>query len=128
MSGSPGGPGQDVLRLRLKPRCRVGCYQWEKEMPRELVVALEVRGDWRKAGRDDDLSAGFDYEPVCRRLVEFCEGRVFELVEAIAEGVAALVCRDFGAAWVKVTVVKREALPALERVEVEIERHADEYR
>lgn len=112
----------DRLVLRFRPRCRVGCYDWEKDFPREVAIEVELAFDCRAAGRDDDLAKAFDYEPLGRRLVELAEGRHFQLVEALAEAVARLVVVDFQVPEVRVAVTKREAMPAMDEVVVEVRR------
>jgi dihydroneopterin aldolase len=112
----------DELTIRMRPRCRVGHYDWEKDFPRELGVELTLWVDCQSPGRSDDLADAFDYEPVCRRLLEFCEGGTFGLVEAVAEGIARIVLDEFGLARVRVAVTKRESLPAVDGVTVRVER------
>jgi dihydroneopterin aldolase len=55
-------------------------------------------------------------------LLEFCEGKSFDLVEAVAEGVARLCVIDFDQDRVRVAVTKKESLPAMDGVTIEIER------
>lgn len=110
------------MTLRMRPRVRVGCYDWEKEMPRELGLEVTLWVDCREAGLHDDLTCGFDYEPLGRRLLEFCEGQTFDLVEAVSEGVARICIGEFAQSRVRVAVTKRESLPAMDAVVVTIER------
>lgn len=112
----------DELTIRMRPRCRVGHYDWEKDFPRELSLELTLWADCEAAGRSDALADAFDYEPVCRRLLEFCEGGTFGLVEAVAEGVARILLEEFGQARVRVAVTKHESLPAVDGVTIRIER------
>lgn len=117
----------DTMTLELRPRVRVGCFDWEKEIARELGVTLTLWLDCREAGKRDDLSLGLDYEPLVKRLVAFCEGRTFDLVEAVAEGVARITVEDFAQSRVRVAVSKRESLTALDAVTITIERGTDDY-
>ena len=48
----------------------------------------------------------------------------FLLLEVLAEHVADLILRDFGALWVRVRIVKPGILPDVKEVGVEIERGA----
>ena len=112
----------DELQVRMRPRVRVGHYDWETDFPRELTVELTLWADCAPAGRSDALEDAFDYEPVCRRLLEFCEGGTFALVEAVAEGIARICLEEFGQPRVRVAVTKHESLPAVDGVTVRIER------
>lgn len=115
----------DELGIRMRPRCRVGCYDWEKDFPRELTVELTLWADCEAAGRADDVAAAFDYEPLCRRLLEFLEGGTFALVEAVAEGVARIALDEFAQSRIRVAVTKHESLPGVDGVTVRIERTRD---
>jgi dihydroneopterin aldolase len=105
----------------------VGCYQWEKDLPRDLIVELTLRVDCQQAGLRDDLKQGFNYEPLGKRLLEFCEGGPFGLVEAVSEGVARICVEEFDQDWVRVSVTKRESLPAMDGVTVTIERTREDF-
>jgi dihydroneopterin aldolase len=102
----------------------VGCYEWEKGLRRELSIAVSFPFDCRPAGESDELGKAFDYEPLVARLVARAEGGDFDLVEALAETVARTCLDEFGLPEIRVSITKREALPALDAVVVEIERRA----
>lgn len=125
MKKGPGkrtSPARDRITLRLRPRCVVGCYEWEKGLRRELAIEVSFGFDCRPAGETDALVRAFNYEPLVARLVAVTEGGDFDLVEAVAETVARVCLDEFGLPAVRVAVTKREALPALDAVVVEIER------
>lgn len=118
---------KDRMRIEMRPRCRVGCYDWEKNWPRVLELSLEIPTDARTPGRSDQLEDGFNYEPFAARILEFSEGQVFQLVEALSEGVARLAVVEFGLPWVKVELTKKESLPAVAGVTIAIERTRDDF-
>ncbi len=106
----------------MRPRCRVGCYDWEQEFPRELTVEVKLWVDCEAAGTNDDLSQAFNYEPVVRRLLQFIEEGSFKLVEAVAEHVARICIEEFEQPRALVKVTKHESLPAMDSVSIEIDR------
>ncbi len=117
----------DRMVLRLRVRAVVGCYDWEKELRREIPIEVELPVDCRAAGRDDDLAAALNYEPLVKALVGFAEGGDFDLVEALAEGAARICLEATGVPEVTVRVKKREALPCLDEVEIAIRRTRADY-
>jgi len=118
---------QDRMTLELRPRCIVGCYDWEKELRREMGVRLELLVDCAEAGRTDSMEAALNYEPLVKGAMRFAEEGDFDLVEALAEGLARLCVVEHGVHWVRVSVTKREALPGLDAVTVAIERGSADY-
>lgn len=115
------------MTLELRPRCVVGCYDWEKTLRREMRLRLVLETDCAAAGREDDLEKGLNYEPLVTRLMEAAEGGDFDLVEALAETAARICVVEFKVPRVEVAVTKREALPGLDAVTIEISRGTEDY-
>ena len=61
--------------------------------------------------------------PPSRKICDHAQGKIVELVETMAEQVAALVLEDERVQWVKVTLTKPGAVPNAAGVGVEILRH-----
>ncbi len=70
---------------------RHGVLASERELGQRFVLDLEMRLDLRRAGVSDDLTETVDYSEVYRRVREIVEGEPFDLIEAVAERVAASV-------------------------------------
>ncbi len=70
---------------------RHGVLASERELGQRFVVDLEMRLDLRPAGVSDDLTKTVDYREVHHRVREIVEGEPFDLIEAVAERVAASV-------------------------------------
>jgi len=56
------------------------------------------------------------------RIQQLFRDQHFSLLERAAEAIAALVLKDFGAPWVRVSIAKLSALPGVKRLGVVIER------
>lgn len=108
-----------VRNLRLD--ARIGVYDWEKAELQPLVVDLEFETGSRLACHTDRLDDTVDYGAVVARLRELVVERHFELVEAMAEAMAMLLQRDFGVAWLKLTLTKLAPFPGV-GVGIEFER------
>ena len=102
-----------------------GVFPEENALGQKFVVSLTVYVDTSRAGATDDLDASIDYGAVAHDVDAFLRDNTYKLIEAAAEGVAALVLRRYPAALgVRVRLEKPWApvgLP-LATVAVEIER------
>lgn len=102
-----------------------GVYPEETALGQKFVVSLTIYADTSRAGATDDLDASIDYGAVAHDVDAFLRDNTYKLIEAAAEGVAALVLRRYPAALgVRVRLEKPWApvgLP-LATVAVEIER------
>lgn len=120
----------DQLRIRnLTFYARHGLLPEEARLGQRFEVDVELRVDLAPAGAADDPSRTIDYAALCKVVEETVTGqRRFQLVEGLAEAVAAAVgvraAAVFGAAAVVVRV--RKPNPPVDAVfdglEVEIER------
>lgn len=70
---------------------RHGVLAIERELGQRFVVDLEIRMDLRRAGVSDDLTETVDYNEIHRRVREIVEGEPYDLIEAVAERVAASI-------------------------------------
>jgi dihydroneopterin aldolase len=109
----------------LEILCTIGAYEWEKEIRQKLVLDLEMEFDCQPAGQSDDLAKALDYASVSERVTALVTGSPTELVETIAERVAAMILSEFAVERVRVRVTKPHAvLAARGGVGVEIVREA----
>jgi dihydroneopterin aldolase len=101
-----------------------GALAAERERGQEFVVDVEVEADLRAAGRSDDLADTVDYRPIYAAAREVVEGPARQLLEAVAEEIAARVLRLDGVQAVTVRVRKPAVrLPGpLDHAAVEITR------
>lgn len=88
--------------------CRIGFHDYERHIRQRVVVDFEAETDWRAVARRDepDPSALVDYYEVNRRIQGLIDGRAYNLVEALAEDVARLLCSSFPVSRVRVRVTK----------------------
>lgn len=84
----------------------------ERDEPQPVVVDVEIIGDLAEAAAADTVTATIDYGAVCSEVREEITTQSYELIEALAEGVAARVIA-LGANAVRITVSKPRAAEAL---------------
>jgi FolB domain-containing protein len=96
----------------------------EREHPQPWVVDVELRRDLHDLR--DDLGATVDYTKVAKAAREVVENESFELVETLANAVAARVLQ-FGGESVRVRVAKPRsaALVGVDEIAVTVERFPD---
>ena len=84
-----------------------GTLPAENELGQPFVVSIELHLDLRPAGSSDDLTRTVDYGEVHRMARDIVGGPPVQLIETLAERIAAGVLRDHPAVEaVKVKVAK----------------------
>ena len=106
----------------LKVETRIGVYDWEQRLKQPLLLNLEIEPPSPAAFASDSFSDALDYAAVVERLKMFLSDHPHSLLERLAEEVAALILREFGAPWVRVQLAKISALPGVRQLGVRIER------
>lgn len=100
----------------------IGCYEWEKEKAQTLRFDLEMAWDIKKAAASDQLADTLDYHAVAKRIDEYARTHTFELVEALAENIAALIMKEFSVPGLHLRLAKPDALENTIDVGVQISR------
>jgi D-erythro-7,8-dihydroneopterin triphosphate epimerase len=103
-------------------RCVIGVYAWERELKQDVIFNITLSADLRKAGRTDNVADTVDYKQLKQSIIELVESSAFQLIETLAEQVAARCLAQPGVQAVKVRVDKPGALRFARTVGVEIER------
>ena len=86
-----------------------GANPEERTQGQRFVVDVRLAADLRDAGRADDLMRTINYSSVFKRVRGIVEGPPRDLIEAVAEEIAAALLAEFPAAQaVTVTVRKPE--------------------
>ncbi|HEX2315787.1 MAG TPA: dihydroneopterin aldolase [Thermomonospora sp.] len=93
----------------LRARGRHGVLPAERELGQEFVVDVSLGLDTRPAAETDDLSRTVDYGSLAGRLVAVVEGEPVDLIETLAERLAAVCLEDATVQEVHVTVHKPAA-------------------
>lgn len=100
--------GEDrILLTEMVFHGRHGTLPAENELGQPFVVSIELYLDLRPAGSSDDLSRTVDYSTVHRLARDIVEGPPVQLVETLAERIAAGILADHPAVEaVRVKVAK----------------------
>lgn len=106
----------------LQVEAIVGVHEHEKNGPQPLTVSIDLTVREQPGGRSDTLQEVVDYEQVVRKVQAICaEGHV-NLIETLAERIAASCLEDKRVHAVRVRIEKPEAFSECSSVGIEIER------
>jgi dihydroneopterin aldolase len=113
----------DLVFIReLQVNTIIGVYDWEREVRQTVVLDLEMVSDNKRAAASDNIEDALNYAAVSSRLVEFIENSQFQLIETMAEQVAAVVLNEFKVPWLRLRLCKPGAVAQAKDVGILIER------
>ena len=98
-------------KIILKDLCfmgKHGCYEIEKTQAQPFCINLEMQLNTAAAAATDDLNLTIDYSQTYIRIKDLVENQSFNLIETLAERIAALALAN----------------PLVEQVWVEVEKSA----
>lgn len=85
-----------------------GVSPYEKALGQRFIVDITLECDARPAGLSDDLADAVDYVPAYSIVKEVVEGDSRDLIESVAEEIAARILSQLNVSAVSVTVKKPE--------------------
>ena len=118
---APPRPADRLLIHDLATSCRLGVTEAERAAPQPVWFDLELAIDAARAAKRDDVRDAVDYARLVREGKGLAESRSWNLLETLAEVVAARILQDFATPRVVVRVKKR-ALSGIDYAAVEVRR------
>ena len=113
----------DAILIRdLRVEASIGIHKRERHVRQTLSIDLDIGLPGNAVFSSDKVADTIDYEQVTLRIRDLAASGHFRLVETVADRVAALLMKDFGAPWCKVSVAKLGVLANTKLVGVAIER------
>jgi len=113
----------DRIEIRdLLLRAIIGINPDERINRQDVLLNIELDTDLRPAARSDDIRDAVNYRTIAKEVIELVEGSEYQLVESLAEAVAALCLRDKRVTRVRVSLQKPGALRFAASVGITIER------
>jgi len=101
----------------------IGIHHGE-DVPQPLVIDIHAGVPRARACDTDDIRDTMDYSVIRTRLLRLMAEHRLHMLEAFAEAVADILLDEFGAAWVRVRVVKPHKFDDVKSLGVQIEREA----
>jgi dihydroneopterin aldolase len=111
-----------VFIKQLQVDTVIGVYDWEKTIQQRLVLDIVLHTDVRAAAANDDIRLTLDYAVIADKVTKLITAQPIELIETVAEWVAAMLLSEFATETVEVTVSKPGAVPQAQTVGVQIVR------
>lgn len=113
-----------IILTGLQFRAFHGVLPEEKQLGQRFIVDLELIGDFRAAGENDDLLRAVNYAEVYAQVKRIVEGTNYNLIEALAERISAELLAGYALTGVIVRVNKPQApIPGIfANVAVELKR------
>ncbi len=113
----------DQIEIKdLLLRTHIGATDEERRDRQDVLFNVTLETDTRAAGLSDDIRDTVNYRTLNKRLIAHVEGTTFNLVEKLAEDLAALCLAEARVLRVRVTAEKPGALRFARSVGVTIER------
>ena len=113
----------DIIYLHdLRVAAVIGIFDWERRVKQTVSIDLDMAADVARAAESDAIDATLNYKAVAKRVTAFTEQSEFQLVETLAERIAAIVRDEFSVRWVRVRINKPGAIRGARDVGVVIER------
>lgn len=106
----------------LRTAAVIGVEPWERRVRQTLVLDLELGAAVAAAAASDDVADALDYAAVSRYAVAWVEENSFQLVETLADRLAAALRQEFAVPWLRLRVTKPGAVPGTRGVGVQVER------
>jgi len=100
----------------------IGIYDWERETLQTLSFDLEMDWDIAKAAKSDDIEDTLDYGAIATTIVSFVEASRYQLIETLAEDLAALLLQTYPIPKLKLMLSKPVALHGQNIARIVIER------
>lgn len=100
----------------------IGFFAWEKEIKQTLVIDVVMAWDTSKAALNDELEKTLDYAEISQAIDTFANDNPVDLLETLAERMAAYLRSEFHIPWLRLTIGKPGAVHNAETVGVDIER------
>jgi len=116
----------DAIHIEgLLVRAVIGVSEEERRTKQDILIGIVLEGDFREAGRTDDIERAVDYRAVKQKVLRFAEVSRFRLIESLAEGIAEICLQDPRVVRCRVRVEKPGALRFARTVAVEIARERE---
>lgn len=106
----------------LKIQTTIGFYEWEKQIKQTLVVDLDLAWDIKPAAENDELAKTLDYAEISVAVEKFANENPVDLIETLAERMAAFLMANYQIPWLKLSIGKPGAVHNADTVGVVIER------
>lgn len=125
MTIAPWGGSRAIYRIVVRDlllMCRIGIYEHERLAPQRVRINVDLAVAETVAGANDDIANVYNYEDVIKGTKAIIAVQHIDLVETLAEEIAAHCLQDKRVEDVRVRVEKLDVYAEAESVGIEIVR------
>ncbi len=127
-SPAAGTPPDTIFIRELRHQTLVGVYPWEREATQAVELDIDFDLPGRHAADSHDLADTIDYSQVVARVKTILDDHDAQLIEALAELIAAVLLREFGMPRLRLSLAKLNLLPGVKKLGITIERRQAQVR
>ncbi len=111
-----------IFLQALEVECIIGIFDWERKTPQKILIDLEFPANIRRAAKRDCIEDTIDYKRIAKRILAYVAASRFQLIETLAEKLAALLLKEFKLTSLTLRISKPGAVRGSKNVGVEITR------
>lgn len=108
----------------LQVQAHVGIYAREQAAAQAVEINLSF-GVSDMSSMQDNIANTIDYDLVVQRIRAVLAAQHFNLLETLGEYLVGVMFDEFGAPWVRISIVKQGVMRGVRRVGVYLERARD---
>lgn len=113
----------DTVYIRdLKIDANIGIYEWEKAIQQKIRIDLDMAWNNSVPAASDDIADALNYKETAQKITALVQSQHFDLVERLAEEIAAMLMEEMKIPWLRLTLGKPGAVKNSSEVGVCIER------
>ncbi len=114
---------QDKIFIeKLRVPCIIGIFDWERKIKQTIEIDFEIPANIRKAAKSDHIQDAVDYKKITKHVIQFVSKSNYQLVETLAEELAASILKSFRIREILLRISKPGALRHAKNVGVQIHR------
>jgi len=87
----------------------IGVHPHERTQTQSLTIDLELATDITAAAATDDLVHALNYAAVREEILNYVKQTQFQLIETLAEKLAAYLQSTFSVVWLRLSITKKPA-------------------
>lgn len=73
---------------------KIGVYDWEQEIDREIIINLKIETDYTKSLFSDDLKDAIDYHQITEIIKNLINKKSYKLIESMANDILSEIMKD----------------------------------
>ena len=101
----------DSIFIRdLKVEAIVGIFPWERAVPQQLELNIEMAWDIAPAAASCRIEDALDYSAVANAVKKNILEGEYLLLETMAESLVELIMTDFSVPWLSLSITKTQAM------------------